>query len=116
MSLKAKIKSAKPREKQVVVDGDTVLVRGLTRVRKNELVNKCQKAGKMDSDKLEAALLSECVFDPSDNTLLMSDPNDWDVPSHIAGPLVKACIEVCGFDDDEARQLEKKSEATESLD
>jgi len=115
MSLKERIKQAKPREKQLVIDGDTVVVRGLSRIRKNELVNRCQKAGKLDNDKLEAALLSECVVDPADNSLLMPEPSDWDsVPSHIAGPLIKACIEVCGFDDDEAKQLEKKSEEAES--
>ena len=114
MSLKAKIKSAKPREKQVVIDGDTLTVRGLSRVAKNELVNKCTKVGKIDNDKLESLLLASCVYDPSDDTLLMPDPADWDVPSHVAGPLVKACIEVCGFDDEEAKALEKKSEPTES--
>lgn len=114
MSLKAKIKAAKPREKQVVIDGDTLTVKGLSRVAKNELVNKCSKAGKIDNDRLESALLAACVYDPADDTLLIPDPSEWDVPSHIAGPLVKACIEVCGFDDEEAKALEKKSEATES--
>jgi len=113
MSLREKLKAAKPREKRLTLDGDKYLVRGLSRVRKNELVEKCQAKGKLNNALLEATLLSECVYDPADGKLVMSDPNDWDVPSHIAGPLIKACIEVCGFDDsDEAAALEKKSEAT----
>lgn len=112
MSLREKLKAAKPREKRLTLDGDEYLVRGLSRVRKNELVEKCQAKGKLNNTLLEATLLSECVYDPADGKLVMDDPSDWDVPSHIAGPLVKACIDVCGFDDSEASVLEKKSETT----
>lgn len=108
MSLRDKLKAYKPRETQVEIDGDVFLVRGLGRVRKNELVDKCSSKGNLNNEKLEAMLLAECVFDPSSGELVMSDPADWDVPSHVSGPLVKAVLEVCGFDSDEARQLEKK--------
>lgn len=108
MSLRDKLKAYKPRETTVEIDGDAFLVRGLGRIRKNELVDKCSAKGKLDNEKLESMLLAECVCDPATGELVMSDPADWDVPSHVSGPLVKAVLEVCGFDNDEARQLEKK--------
>ena len=108
MSLRDKLKAAKPLEKTVEIDGDIFLVRGLSRIRKNELASKCTVKGTLDNEKLEACLLAECVCDPATGELVMSEPTDWDVPAHIAGPLVKACIECCGFDRDEAKQLEKK--------
>jgi hypothetical protein len=114
MSLKHKIKSAKPRETTVVIDGDAFLVRGVGRIQKNELVAKSQNKGSLNNANLEANLLAACVLDPVTFEQVMADPADWDVPSHIAGPLVRACIEVCGFDDDEAKQIEKKSETAES--
>ena len=114
MSLKDKLKAAKPRIKPVTIDGDTFSVVGLGRIQKNDIVSKSQKNGKIDNENLEALLLAACVCDPASGNPLMPDPAEWDVPSHIAGPLVKACIEVCGFDDDEASQLAKKLEETQS--
>ena len=112
--MRDKIKSAKPRETIVVIDGDSFLVCGVGRIQKNELVARSQVKGALNNASLEANLLAACVLDPATFEPVMSDPADWDVPSHIAGPLVRACIEVCGFDDDEAKQIEKKSETTES--
>ena len=108
MSLKEKLKSAKVMTEHVVIDGDEYLVRGLSRIRKNELVEKNSPKGRLDTAAFEGAVLAECVLDPATSEPVMPDPADWDIPSHVAGPLVKACLKVCGFDEGEARQLEKK--------
>lgn len=112
MSLLEKLKAHKPKEKTVTVEGDDYLVVGLGRVRKNALLNDSQLKGKLDGATLESNLLAACVCDPSTREPLMPLPGEWDIPSHIAAPLVAACIEVLGLDSDESKVLEKKSEET----
>lgn len=110
MSLRKKLKQAKSKEITVEIDGDSYLVRGLTRTAKNKLAQSATPidGGKMDVDSFEAMMLAACVYDPADGELLISEPREWDdVPSHITGPLVAACTDVCGFEEKKDKEAAK---------
>lgn len=111
MSLREKLKQAKSKEITVEIDGDSYLVCGLTRTAKNKLAQSATPSGnggKMDVDMFEAMMLAACVYDPTDGELLLSEPSEWDnVPSHITGPLVAACTDVCGFEEKKDKDAAK---------
>lgn len=110
MSLRDKLKAKTVKTKTVTIDGDEYLVKGLSRVAKNELVNNSMDGKKMNNARFEASLLAACVCDPSTGEPVMPDAKDWDIPSHIAGPLVAEVMKVCGFGDDEVSEYQKKSD------
>lgn len=105
--LAEKLKSLKPEEMRVAIDGDIFLVVGIGRIQKNKLLASCQRNGKLDPALLEGNLLAECVRDPETREQVMPNPNDWDLPSHVVSPLVSACIKVCGLDADETKEMGK---------
>lgn len=109
MSLRDKLKSRKPKECTVTIEGDVFLVRGPGRVAKNQLLAKSEKKGKVDTELLEANLLATCVLDPQTCEPVMPEPADWDIAADVAAPLVKACIEVCGLDRDDTGAMGKDS-------
>lgn len=114
MSLGEKLRSKQNKVVEVVVDGETCLVRGLGRIAKNELLESCHDGKNLDARKLEAGILAACVCDPETNEPALPNPEDWDLPSHISGPLVEACMKVCGFGADEIETATKNSNATAS--
>ncbi len=113
--LRERLKAKKAKELTVVVDGDSFLVRGIGRVQKNALVERCQdrKTGRMNTPLFESEILAACVCDPSSGEPVMPNPDDWDIPADVSGPLIDACTEVCGFNRQEREQV-KNSEPTES--
>lgn len=114
MTLRDKLKARKPKEITLNLDGEKVIVRGIPRSLKNQIAARCEVKGKLDNQKLEAELLAACVIDPETNAPAMPDLNDWDIPADVAGPLVAACIEVCGLDSSEYRDKLKNFEPTGS--
>lgn len=113
--LRERLKAKRPKELTVIIDGDTFLVRGIGRIQKNALVERCQhaKTGKMNTPLFESEILAACVCDPATGEPVMPDPADWDIPADVSGPLVDACTDVCGFNRSE-RDAVKNSDATES--
>lgn len=108
MSLKEKLQAAKPREVTVNIEGDEFLVIGVSRSAKNKIVEQCtDDNGKMDVSQFEATILAACVCDPQTRVPVMPEPLEWDVPSHIAGPLVEASMNCCGFSKEEKDKAKK---------
>lgn len=95
-------------------DEFSFLVRGIGRVAKNQLVERCSnpKTGKLNTPQFEGELLSACVLDPETQESLLP-PDEWEVPADVSGPLVDACMRVCGFSKAEQEEL-KNSNATEN--
>ena len=116
MTIWKRIKESKPKSVDVEVDGESLHIRGMTRAEKNALVAGCTIKNKLDNDLLEAKVLAFCVCDPETKEPIQIDHREWDdVPAAFAGPLVNACIPLCGFDDSElTRKQEKKSDTTGS--
>lgn len=108
MSLRDKLKSRKPKQVELDIDGDKVIVRGLGRVRKNQMFAECQVKGKLDSALLESKMLAECVIDPQTDEPVMPDVADWDLPADVVGPMIAACIDVNNLDVDEVAEYRKK--------
>lgn len=114
MSLRDKLKSRKPKEITVTIDGDDYLVRGLGRVDKNRWQSKLAAVSGKDTSGVEGELLAMCVCDPATGEPVMPDPSDWDIEGEAAGKLVTACLRVCGFDSDDTKTMGKGSSESDS--
>ena len=108
MSLWDELKAIPVKERTVNVAGKELLVREPMQIEKHEMMERSQTAGKLDNAKLEGEVLATCVYDPQTREKLQPKASEWNLPSHIVGPLVAACIDVCGFDNTEVQVLEKK--------
>lgn len=109
----AAFKNRPPAEMDVDLDGGVeVVVIGLGRVAKSELVSSCTaKSGKVNGELVEAKLLARCAHWRDTREPMQPDPRDWDIASSDAGPLLSACQKVCGFDPDELEAMVKKSDS-----
>lgn len=108
MSLRDKLKQRKPAEQTVTLDGDEYLVRFPGRMAKNKAFAAATVKALLKPELLEPQLLAICVLDPATEQPVMPDPADWDLPSDV-GPLIRAVIQVCGMDKDEAKDMGKGS-------
>lgn len=90
-------------------EGKVLKIRGLPRARMKELrkaasVTKAGGRVEVDTDKLEMLIFLECVVDPK------VCEADWNVlQEKAAAPIertLKAALKECGFDPEEARQME----------
>lgn len=79
MSLADKLKSKKPAEKIVEIDGDKYLLRRLKTSQMVEIVSQNRDKEKADFE-MQASILAASVFDPETSMQVMPDPSDWDLP------------------------------------
>lgn len=115
MSLAEKLKSKKLEFKPKTVGGELFHLRGLTRRARADLQAKCRgvNSGKLDTDRLEAELLTACVFDPETNEPVFADSGEWDgVPAMITGPLIGELLTLNGFDEDDAGKGQESTAET----
>ncbi|MCA9130748.1 MAG: hypothetical protein KDB22_26865 [Planctomycetales bacterium] len=113
MGLFADLKAIPPAEKTVDLGGGRkVVVIGLSRTDKCDMVASCtsKKTGRCDNQLLESKYLARCVCDPETREPIQPDCREWNLASHVAAPLVSACVEVNGLDEEEAEALLKKSD------
>lgn len=105
-------------EKSVELAGQKLVVIGLTRSRKAEITADCtsRKTGRIDNALLESKYLACCVCDSTTREPIQPDFREWNLSSHVVAPLVAACVEVNGLDEEEATALLKKSESAQSTD
>jgi hypothetical protein len=104
MTLAERIKKKTVLERQVEVEGEAFLVRGLSRLDRSRQFAASTKAksGTLDIAKLEANLLAVCVLDPETRQPVFATAAEWDsVASHITAPLVEAVKKVCGLDNED---------------
>lgn len=97
-NLLEKLKSKSVLWVEKVVDGDTYAIRGLDLAQKAKVYAGARKSdGSLDSLRLDAGFLSNCVCDPETKQPL-GDASVWrTVPGHISGPLLSAIADVCGL-------------------
>lgn len=109
-----KLKAAAQSERTVELEGETIVVKGLKRSERNRIQTEATSArGKLNGVLFEAMLLAACCYDKA-GEYIQPDYRDWDLQSHITGPLVAAVVEVNGLDDEEVKALVKKSDTTPS--
>lgn len=100
----------------LTVMGEKLLVKGLTRTRRAEVLASATNAkGKVDSQKVEGLLLSECVFD-NDTGEPVYSAAEWqawgELPAAITGPLFGEVMKLNGLDNDDVGREVKNSEPT----
>lgn len=118
MSLRERL-AAKPLPETIItVAGERLVVKGLTRSKRSEIFASCRKAdGKMDTRKIEGAMMSACVCDPDsgEKVFAESEWEQWDnVSAAITGPLVAEIMKLNGMDDDDVGREVKNSDTTAS--
>lgn len=103
-----KLKAQKPAEETIAVGGETVLVRGLKRSKRQELLLECMAPnGKADNERFEAELAAACCLDPKSQQPIQVDWREWDLESYIFEPLIKAVGRVNGLDNDNEAAAKK---------
>jgi len=100
-NLLEKLKSKSVLSVEKVVDGDTYLIKGLDLNQKSKVYASARKSdGSLDSLRLDASFLAQCVCDP-DSKAPLADATVWrNAPTHISGPLLGAIADVCGLNVD----------------
>ena len=118
MKLGDKLKSIKPAQSVLTIDGNRYRVVGVSTSKKADLLAESRDSkGKFVAGKADGLFLSACVRDEDSGEPCFSEAEwmEWgSVPGSITGPLMAEAMRVCGVDNEDVGREVKNLDTTTS--